>query len=963
MFKFDNRVKNKTIALKSDGTLDEKGAVKEYVKYVKTESTKGKIPLIVVGAGISSSGVAISGEKSIKSEKGLPTLIKMIDEINKIINKKRRNDGYEELKSLQEMFPQFNDANELASKIDRAWISKVFTALSMSESSVMKEVWQDFCNWFLFECITEANDGKKYGALSSQTSEAARMIKDFSKQLGGLCFSANFDNYLTFQMTKQDGPGSGDARRFRFGISIFSKRVAENYFTRTRRKGMRNDKEIAFDDDTDNDCVLHANGDVFWLTCSGDNVDGYCPKTGKYFPAYSWRKEAYTSISDMKCDICNSSLRATMTMPGTYKKDHDTREILSTIWKYAASKISTVITIGLSCNWDDVLLKFIIGLMFENNIPHFDINNGSEEGIRQIEIHKKIVNDSNFHSMSLRCDAHKGVEFLNNILKDLDESKPLPKSDVFDDAKKKEICDLVGKLDIIKRLKDVSQIGLKSYWMASDQENDRWKHSVSVAENALEFYRRLHKNSHKDTNPSEEVLVYMSGLFHDCGHLPFSHLLEDVFSELSWKLEKEEKSFSHTHYSSYLLRQLFTDGSDTSSIGSQEVIRELKEFAKSYNIDCEDIIKVIDGNYGVGYIDALINSELDCDKIAYIFTDSSQTNTKIMLNEEEFKKKLYANAFITQEGLIVLDSESAWMAFRLLDERKRMYDELYYANEIRCLESVVKFIVITYFVQKYNKDDLEAYKKYNNIDYGDLSHCRIMMTIDDLFEIIKTNGNPTPNEDANLRKSLRAEMANTLARCTEISLATYREIRARTDREPGQLPVPKEIGILKTMYQRLTGLEPPDENVLDSDFNPARFHYADKDILDLSKQLTYRQLMKVRKRIHLNFPGVLLIDVYEAVKYFSSAKSRRKRLRIDGTNEPQIIYLVPAGERNTWHNEKSLASINIADYKVASETDGSGYKFNVYKLSDDNTLVEHAVNILKKEMKAMIEVDKEEDDE
>jgi hypothetical protein len=114
----------------------------------------------------------------------------------------------------------------------------------------------------------------------------------------------------------------------------------------------------------------------------------------------------------------------------------------------------------------------------------------------------------------------------------------------------------------------------------------------------------------------------------------------------------------------------------------------------------------------------------------------------------------------------------------------------------------------------------------------------------------------------------------------------------------------------------------------------------------------------------LNFPGILLIDVYKSVNYLSTSKSRKKHLRIDGTNENQVIFLVPKEERNSWlNNENALADTDISKYVEDHKLDIPKYYFNIYKLSDNNSNIEHVINMLKKEMKSHTDTDYEENND
>ncbi|MDR2716531.1 MAG: HD domain-containing protein [Treponema sp.] len=939
IFDFDKIVRNKAIDIRNQEIkTDIEKYLLEYLQYVHKETCKGKIPLIVTGSGISTSNLIINGKN--KSANGLPTLFEMIDKIGEYIKEDDKN----ELAEFTKTFPEFTTPSGIPENIDRDWMSKVFTALESAKSGAVKTIWEKFCNWFLLHCIDNT-----HGALNTQTSDAAVEIQKFARKSKALCLSANFDNYLDYNFAKPSKIKNKPIR----GMSIFKRPDAEKNFKRIQRNTEGN---II----TANDCVFHSNGDVFWLSCSGDVADSYCPKTGVYTPAFNWFSIDQKDITedDLVCDICTSKLRATMTMPGTYKKDYDTREMLSAIWKYMATKISTVITIGLSCNWDDVLLKFIISLLDENNIPHLDINNKSADHTTKMQIHERIVNDNYFNSVSLTDDAALAMDYLNQKYDEIKQKSDLSKkTEIKNFEEKNDLIKLFEKLPLINNLEKILQIGLKGHWKNTtnnglNQKNNRWDHSKDVAENALKYYRAILPENERKA--SEEVLLYMSGLLHDCGHLPFSHLLEAVFSELSWKFENNDNFFKHEHYTSYLIKKLFEVDSKV-----DKAALDIKNFADKYCVESEDIIKVIEGNYGIGYIDAMINSEIDSDKIAYLFTDANNTNTNMMISKDEFLKKLTKNAHITQEKLIALDSEAAWIAFRLLDERKRLYEELYFADDLRFRESAVRFILITYFVQQYNKIEDDAYKEFENEQYSDLSHCRIKMAIKDFFSII--NGDKP--ESLSLKDSIGQNIQDALFKCMVICTE-------QDEKEEGieTTNVPKEIIILKEIYRRLT------DKIFDDEYKerikkedilkPNLLPINDNAIKELSDKLKYKQLLGIRKRIHLNFPGILLIDVYESVKYLSTAKSRRKHPRIDGTNENQVIYLVPRGERKTWcNNKEALANTDISEYVDEHKLDIQKCYFNVYKLSDNNSSVEHAINMLKKEMKRYTDTENEEDDE
>lgn len=906
-------------------SLDQaQSALDALANYLRREYAKGKIPLIIAGAGTSAVDLerAMSNGKKQRYEKGLPCLGEMIQEIQRLVEAARA-DGDAELDNLKLLFQSLERKSDqkLMDLVDREWIGKLFVVLADGESQAVRRIWDDFCNWFFFQCC-----GGESGALNIDTSKASLQIAKLYELLDALCLSANFDDFLEYALA---GVKLSDR-----GISLFNKKHADQYFRRNRRGKKK------FGDSPHNRCVLHANGDVLWLHCSGDKDEGYCPRRGKYIPAF-YDRQHIDEDNVLLCQICGSTMRPTMTMPGTYQKDYNTRKIISSIWEHLASKISCVITVGLSCNWDDVLLKFILGLLLERDIPHLDINDFSDpthEGDTAIVRH--IVQEKRFHSCCIRADAAKGLEALVRAVR---ESPELPDcySTIQADQGSGEMPaffdELVGILennDEIKRLSHVSQLGLKAMFGEASQENDRWEHSKEVARIAYRLYHQFCLNSKKGETLFEQALLCTAGLLHDCGHLPFSHLLEDVFEELSWGISEDGSSFKHGQYSKYLIYRLV-----------QSEDGRLRAFFEQYGITAEEVVQLIEGNYGVGYLDTLINSAVDADKIAYIFTDAEQMQRALMLKRNDFISRLAEKAYITQEGFVALDSTSAWYAMRLLDERRRMYDELYLNPNIRCMEAAAKYIITTYFVQKYNRVAFDgAARDRIGKNQFDLGGYRIMLAIQDMASMC--GGSYTGFEDLSLSVGARAKQS--LKACMEI-------VQAISTGEPSL----EEWNLLRQMYHQLTGAPWNDTPRSDVDRGGIGMlaPYQDDQIREMAERIQYKKLAEVRKRIILNYPGLILIDLHQPIRYYSVSPARQPRGRLDGTYCAQDTILLPDSERSQWRDEGSLASIPLSEYIKKYESQAERRPvFQVFKIGGDQSDCEHAVNMLKKELQKQLSV-------
>lgn len=899
------------------------GVLKEWAEYICEEHSHGKIPLIIAGAGVSASNVKIvnvkedaQSETKVESyyiEKGLPCLQEMMQELKKrVMTVSKVND-----KEFNDLKRQFEIMTDDMQSVDREWMGRIFTIFEKSKNELIRKIWNEFCSWFFFSCMVDEKN-KCYGALNAKTSKAAEEIAVLYDSVDAICLSANFDNFIKCALVETE--------ENKTGIAIFERSQAEDYLKRNRRGKKK------FEDKPYNRCVLHANGDVFWLSCSGEKGEGYCPNTKLRRPAFDSGK--ITCKEDLVCEICLSPLVPTMTMPGTYEKDYNTRNIIETIWKYLSTRISAIITVGISCNWDDILLKFIMQLMSEMSIPLLDINNFVDKALNgKTQLVEIAVKQSYLEACSVERDACDGLKLVNEAInRASSERKIISNGNLNEQNYTSALIGELQKHEYIKRLCKVSQLGLKSFWLDTIEKNERWSHSKEVADIAVEMYKKILLNSRKNSSMYEQILIYTAGLLHDCGHLPFSHLLEDVFEELSWCMQGESTTFKHSHYTKWVINRLYKD-SDCN----------LKKILDDYSVRIEDVIGLIEGRYGVSYIDMLINSTLDADKIAYIFTDAEKSNRNLALNKNEFLEKFLSRAYITQEGMVAFDGESAWYAMRLLDERKRMYEELYYDTRVRCLETMAKYIITTYFVQKYNNTELihRTFRVEDNETIEDLGNMHVLDAIDDLYRI-------TDDSSYNyscFSNSIGNSVKDGIKRCMKLILSAK---HASSGSEPD------ELKILQKMCYQLLG----EEVTMDEEYRNnmqenylAYVPYHDTQLDILVEKLSYEQLVSIRKKIMLNYPGTIIIDIYKTARYLSPSVLRAAHKRLDGTECEQVTILVPKGNKEEWKNQECHAEISLAEYAEQQGIDRSRKTiFHVFCIGSDMAACEHAINMMKKEM-------------
>lgn len=100
-----------------------------------------------------------------------------------------------------------------------------------------------------------------------------------------------------------------------------------------------------------------------------------------------------------------------------------------------------------------------------------------------------------------------------------------------------------------QRLRDIKQTGT-ACWVFTSTRHSRFEHCIGVAHLAYHLGSILQKNQPELGITEQELLcVQLTGLCHDLGHGPYSHLFEDF-------LEGEGIHIKHEHMSYYILEHI-----------------------------------------------------------------------------------------------------------------------------------------------------------------------------------------------------------------------------------------------------------------------------------------------------------------------------------------------------------------------------------------------------------------------
>ena len=179
-----------------------------------------------------------------------------------------------------------------------------------------------------------------------------------------------------------------------------------------------------------------------------------------------------------------------------------------------------------------------------------------------------------------------------------------------------------------QRIRRIKQLGLISL-IYPGANHSRFEHCVGTMNLASKLATKL--NLSKD----EIELVRMSGLLHDIGHGPFSHVSEGVLS------------FPHEELTKYVIEQT----------SMHDLLDE--------RFNTKDIVDIINGK---GELGPIISGELDVDRMDYLLRDSHNTGVAYGVIDYE---RIISN--LTLEDGLVLDIKGVQAAEGALVSRYFMY--------------------------------------------------------------------------------------------------------------------------------------------------------------------------------------------------------------------------------------------------------------------------------------------------
>ena len=278
---------------------------------------------------------------------------------------------------------------------------------------------------------------------------------------------------------------------------------------------------------------------------------------------------------------------------------------------------------------------------------------------------------------------------------------------------------------LIQRLRKIKQLGLASY-VYCDADYSRFSHTIGVfwlaGEMANIIAKRLSQNNKEERKFVQ--IVRLAAIFHDSGHMYYSHVAEHYFSENENSsrfnmIKKAKEVFSNTIDDNVSLHEMISVML-VNSPSVKKLLLKIAPFLKDLDIKNEDdIIEITE------YISCLIlgqandakllpfyqiiNGPMDADKCDYLSRDSHATNVPVAVDIFRLIHKLNVDKGNLPKGFpdtkLWEDSKNEEMYYptikdsavealnQLFMARSIMYNSVYYHQKVRTAESMFRKVL------------------------------------------------------------------------------------------------------------------------------------------------------------------------------------------------------------------------------------------------------------------------------
>ena len=276
---------------------------------------------------------------------------------------------------------------------------------------------------------------------------------------------------------------------------------------------------------------------------------------------------------------------------------------------------------------------------------------------------------------------------------------------------------------LIQRLRKIKQLGLASY-VYCGADYSRFSHTIGVFYLSDKMAEIIHKKIQGEEKYNFTQIVRLAAIFHDAGHMFFSHVSERYFTdnrkfkryEEVKKIIKEMSKKVNTSVSFHEILGVIL----VQSPAVKALIKKIAPRLDNVNIITDDDLEQI-----VEYISCLIlgqatdeqilpyhqiiNGPVDADKCDYLSRDSHATNVpvavdifrlihklnveKIKIPEDVYDAKIWEGDIEQEAYYPTIKSSAVEALSQLVMARAIMYNSVYYHQKVRTAEMMLEKVL------------------------------------------------------------------------------------------------------------------------------------------------------------------------------------------------------------------------------------------------------------------------------
>jgi HD superfamily phosphohydrolase len=210
-----------------------------------------------------------------------------------------------------------------------------------------------------------------------------------------------------------------------------------------------------------------------------------------------------------------------------------------------------------------------------------------------------------------------------------------------------------------QRLRRIKQLGLALYTYQG-AEHSRFTHSLGVLHLMTRVLDRLAEKY--PIKEEDRAAARAAALLHDIGHGPFSHAMEKVLN---------------FHHETWTVRAVLSDETEVGHI--------LRSFSPDLP---ERVAQVIEGRFQPAFLQQLVSSQLDVDRMDYLLRDSLMTGAKYGYYDLEWI--INAIEVDESEDRIYVSARGLYAVEEYLHARYYMFRQVYFHRTLRSAEAVLR---------------------------------------------------------------------------------------------------------------------------------------------------------------------------------------------------------------------------------------------------------------------------------